>query len=59
MNRSMIKQGLSDPGLAWWYIQDKIERKTSKLLFKNTAGFTNNIKGYIASSKIKKINFDY
>ena len=59
MYRSMIKQGLSDPGLALWFIRDRIERRASKLIFKNTSGVTNNIKGYITFSKIKKINFDY
>ena len=59
MSNSKFKKGLSDPRGAVFYFQDKLERSASKLFFKNTAGFTNNIKGFMDSYKVKKINFDY
>jgi len=57
-----VKKGINNPRAVWLYVRDKfrdiVERPTSRVIFKNTAGFTNNIKGKLAISQVKKINFD-
>ena len=53
MDMMKIKKGINDPSGAIFYFHDKIERSISRKIFKNTAGFTNNLKGIIDSSKTK------
>jgi len=56
MNSTKMKQGLHDPKLTYLYIRNKFQVIVSKLVFKNTAGFNNNVKGRLELSKAQKIN---
>jgi hypothetical protein len=56
MDMMKIKKGINDPSGAIFYFHDKIERSISKVFFKNTAGFTNNIRGMLDYSRVKKID---
>lgn len=56
MNVSRIKQGLKNPKDAISVISEATDRHFGQIIFKNTAGFKNNLHGSIIRSKLKKNN---
>ena len=57
-NSSKIKEAIQHPSLALDFLKNQIDRQISRTLLGNSAGLSNNFKGYVAKLNTKKLNFD-